>query len=113
MSRKDLEDIFAKAKKSVDNATTKAGKASLKSKGITKAKPRHMDPQSNAALTNATPKPSRKTGSSADPFGLASSTVENKLNYTEEGWNVYTPDELNIGRGKDTPECPFDCECCF
>eukprot|EP01130_Rhizamoeba_saxonica_P004134 TRINITY_DN1704_c0_g1_i1.p2 TRINITY_DN1704_c0_g1~~TRINITY_DN1704_c0_g1_i1.p2 ORF type:complete len:110 (+),score=30.09 TRINITY_DN1704_c0_g1_i1:3-332(+) len=32
---------------------------------------------------------------------------------TEEGYRIYTLDELNIGKGGDTPDCPFDCQCCF
>jgi len=31
----------------------------------------------------------------------------------EEGLPVYTEDELNIGKGGGTKECPFDCDCCF
>ncbi|KAG4305806.1 hypothetical protein PORY_000716, partial [Pneumocystis oryctolagi] len=31
---------------------------------------------------------------------------------TEEGFTIYSEKELKIGRGKDTPECPFDCDCC-
>ena len=35
---------------------------------------------------------------------------------TEEGYAIYTEDELGLGnggKGGDTPLCPFDCECCF
>ena len=33
---------------------------------------------------------------------------------TEEGFNVYTENELGMNdEGGDTPLCPFDCECCF
>jgi hypothetical protein len=32
---------------------------------------------------------------------------------TEDGLPVYYDTELNIGLGKDTPDCPFDCDCCF
>ncbi|GAA5857895.1 hypothetical protein JCM9279_001810 [Rhodotorula babjevae] len=32
---------------------------------------------------------------------------------TEDGLPIYSLDELNIGHGGDTPECPFDCQCCF
>lgn len=31
---------------------------------------------------------------------------------TEEGYPLYDIKDLNIGLGKDTPECPFDCQCC-
>eukprot|EP00915_Cephaloidophora_sp_WS-2016_P005710 GHVH01007571.1.p1 GENE.GHVH01007571.1~~GHVH01007571.1.p1 ORF type:complete len:168 (+),score=49.73 GHVH01007571.1:37-540(+) len=29
------------------------------------------------------------------------------------GLAVYNEDELKIGRGGDTAECPFDCKCCY
>ena len=32
---------------------------------------------------------------------------------TEDGLPVYKEDELNIGLGKDTEDCPFDCDCCY
>lgn len=30
-----------------------------------------------------------------------------------EGLPVYSLEELNIGKGGGTPDCPFDCTCCF
>jgi hypothetical protein len=34
--------------------------------------------------------------------------------YTEEGYPVYTEEELGLNKaGGDTPDCPFDCNCCF
>ncbi|KAJ1718163.1 hypothetical protein LPJ61_006792 [Coemansia biformis] len=34
--------------------------------------------------------------------------------YTEDGMRVFYMDDLHIGEGNgDTPECPFDCQCCF
>jgi len=32
---------------------------------------------------------------------------------TDDGLPIYSVDELRIGQGLDTPECPFDCRCCF
>eukprot|EP01100_Stratorugosa_tubuloviscum_P010025 TRINITY_DN424_c3_g1_i2.p1 TRINITY_DN424_c3_g1~~TRINITY_DN424_c3_g1_i2.p1 ORF type:complete len:156 (+),score=49.44 TRINITY_DN424_c3_g1_i2:71-538(+) len=29
------------------------------------------------------------------------------------GLKIYTVDELNLGKGGNTPLCPFDCDCCF
>ncbi|EMR11808.1 hypothetical protein PNEG_00234 [Pneumocystis murina B123] len=31
---------------------------------------------------------------------------------TEEGFTIYNEEELNIGKGKNTLICPFDCKCC-
>jgi hypothetical protein len=112
MSRRDLEDIFAKAKKPSGNAVKKGCVSSENPKSITKSKSIRKVSGSSSVVATLTPKSSRKTGSSSDPFGLTSST-NSSLDFTEEGWKVYTPDELKIGGGKDTPDCPFDCECCF
>lgn len=30
-----------------------------------------------------------------------------------EGLPVYTPEELGIGQGLDTEDCPIHCSCCF
>ncbi|OAX44761.1 hypothetical protein K503DRAFT_2967 [Rhizopogon vinicolor AM-OR11-026] len=33
---------------------------------------------------------------------------------TDDGYNIYKEDELGISNtGGDTPQCPFDCNCCF
>ncbi len=32
---------------------------------------------------------------------------------TEDGYKVYSLEELGVGKGGDTDLCPFDCECCF
>lgn len=32
---------------------------------------------------------------------------------TEDGLRIYSLDELNVGKGGDTEDCPFDCKCCF
>jgi hypothetical protein len=36
-----------------------------------------------------------------------------KRSKTDDGYFVYKEDELKIGLGKDTQDCPFDCDCCF
>ena len=35
------------------------------------------------------------------------------IRYTEDGLRIYTEEELKIGQGGDTADCPFDCNCCF
>jgi hypothetical protein len=113
MGRKDLDEIFSKAKKtSVVPAIQKrpvSSSASVAGKYASRTKLSHSRTVSHAPST----KSSRKTGSVADPFGLTPAQSSNSLDFTEEGWKVYTPEELNIGKGGDTPDCPFDCNCCF
>jgi len=31
----------------------------------------------------------------------------------ETGMPIYTADQLKMGQGGDTADCPFDCDCCF
>ena len=54
----------------------------------------------------------RPKGSSSDPLGAGMKSGHNRK-YTEEGWPIYTEEELNIGKGGETADCPFDCQCCF
>lgn len=39
--------------------------------------------------------------------------TNSKRKKTEEGFNIYHEDELRIGLGGDTENCPFDCTCCY
>ncbi|ORE11534.1 hypothetical protein BCV72DRAFT_300830 [Rhizopus microsporus var. microsporus] len=48
---------------------------------------------------------------SDDDFG-DSRGLKKPTRTTEEGYPLYDIKDLNIGLGKDTPECPFDCQCC-
>ena len=54
----------------------------------------------------------RLEGSKDDIFGAAAGRARKR---TEEGYNLYTEDELGLGRkgGGDTDLCPFDCDCCY
>ncbi|TMW69846.1 hypothetical protein Poli38472_002002 [Pythium oligandrum] len=35
------------------------------------------------------------------------------VRYDEDGLPIYTEESLQINKGGDTAECPFDCWCCF
>ena len=51
-------------------------------------------------------------GSKDDLFGAEEASGRKK---TEEGYKIYTEDELGFGKykGGDSDLCPFDCDCCF
>ncbi len=51
-------------------------------------------------------------GSKDDLFGEQTGKGRKK---TEEGFNVYTEEELGMGNPNagNTDQCPFDCQCCF
>ena len=51
-------------------------------------------------------------GSKDDIWGVRGLKAHGK---TEEGYNIYYEEDLKInlpGSG-NTPDCPFDCDCCF
>ncbi len=45
--------------------------------------------------------------------GFADSRGSNSRRKTDDGYAIYSVQELNIGKGGDTEDCPFDCECCY
>ncbi|DBB04822.1 hypothetical protein WJX82_005443 [Trebouxia sp. C0006] len=56
------------------------------------------------------PKPAAFQGSKDDIFGTGQ---PKQRRFDAEGLPVYTADELNVGAGGETDQCPFDCTCCF
>lgn len=48
-----------------------------------------------------------------DDLGFTRAAVAKGVPRTSEGYRIYQLDDLRLGRGKDTPLCPIDCECCF
>jgi hypothetical protein len=59
------------------------------------------------ALRKKEAKPPKKRAEEADD------KRPKPVRFTEEGYRIYTLEELNVGKGGDTPLCPFDCNCCF
>lgn len=55
-------------------------------------------------------KKGRVAGSKDDLFG--SEPVKGRR-YDAEGLPIYSTEELAIGKGANTKDCPFDCDCCF
>ena len=61
----------------------------------------------------------KKAGSSSDTIKGSARDLfgDNKLGvrgHTEEGYRIYGEGDLKLGmKGGDTPDCPFDCNCCF
>ncbi|KAJ2002068.1 hypothetical protein GGI04_003487 [Coemansia thaxteri] len=106
----EIDDIFA-AKKQVapaaaaaeplEDAVAVVAKASATS-GVTV-----VDATAAASSVQQQKMVKPKNDDFADSRGKSSK-------YTEDGLRVYYMDDLRIGEGEgDTPECPFDCNCCF
>lgn len=69
-------------------------------------------PQPSTPPPPAPPPP--PPGSLDDVFGDGS-TCANRAGRkrTEEGWPIYSEEELRLGGGGGTDKCPFDCDCCY
>lgn len=48
-----------------------------------------------------------------EKYDIRGEIVKNKDFYTEDGYKIYTEEELKIGKGGVTENCPIDCNCCF
>ena len=48
-----------------------------------------------------------------DSFSDIRGTKRKKRPLTEDGLPIYTAKEMGMGKGGDTEQCPFDCDCCF
>nr|CCA20104.1 conserved hypothetical protein [Albugo laibachii Nc14] len=46
-------------------------------------------------------------------LGNASNPSANPIRYDHDGLPIYSEESLQINRGGNTNECPFDCWCCF
>jgi hypothetical protein len=57
-------------------------------------------------------KPATKPKASHDGFTDSRGSQQGRKK-TDDGLLVFASEELNIGKGGDTDECPFDCRCCF
>lgn len=91
-AKKQLEDLFRGVKKP---------KTTLP---VEEAKPKEKESE---------PAPPQR-GSADDLFGNGQSKAKTSRRVTEEGWPVYTLEEIGLSNtGGDTKDCPFDCNCCY
>eukprot|EP00762_Andalucia_godoyi_P000643 ANDGO_05282.mRNA.1 Uncharacterized protein C6G9.01c len=117
-SANEIDDIFASPPKPTMKTSSKApSKASFK-----------RSAESVSGFDDSLPPPPQQQ---QQPAKKRSKTSEQKAKAEHEngdgffdsrgqsgrrrvdGVLVYSVDELNIGHGKDTDQCPFDCDCCF
>ncbi|GIL42361.1 hypothetical protein Vafri_357 [Volvox africanus] len=99
--KSEIDDIFSAGKKK-----------SLESKRVApEGVGKEPDGIAVTTATAVTAKRPRIEGSKDDIFGEATGKGRKR---TEEGFAIYTEDELGLGKkGGDTDLCPFDCDCCF
>ncbi|CAO3691592.1 unnamed protein product [Umbelopsis ramanniana] len=118
----EIDDIFAKKpveQKGTDGASSassdhKSGKGKMEAPEGEADDSQAVEEVVFAEL--AAVKASRKRASQpkiADDDGFGDSRGKKSKRTTDDGYPLYDVKELNIGLGGDTPECPFDCKCCF
>jgi hypothetical protein len=99
----DLEALFAnKEKPSAQKASDEIDELFASSKKPSTAKPTPSGP-AKRPLTDA------EDEDFTDSRGLK----KKRRPTTAEGFPIYTAAEMRVGQGGDTPDCPFDCQCCF
>ncbi|WFD25460.1 hypothetical protein MNAN1_000420 [Malassezia nana] len=64
-----------------------------------------------SSKTSTAPKQSRARPDDEDAAFADSRGRDRKR--TEEGFRIFTEEELRLNEGGGTPLCPFDCNCCF
>ena len=100
--RDNLDALFKEAKeKKVQNDEKREKEAAKEARKEKKRKQMEFEAINSMKAVNGGRIVSREW--TLDPIG-----------YDEEsGLKVYRVDQLNIGKGGNTPLCPFDCDCCY
>ncbi|XP_047155719.1 uncharacterized protein C6G9.01c [Vigna umbellata] len=99
----EIDEIFA-GKKRKKSEMKNTGKSDGVNKSTDKTKEKKKKKKKNVK---------RKTDGSDD--GEFADRPSGPKRKTEDGFTIYTEDELGINKADagNTPLCPFDCSCCF
>ncbi|SPO25457.1 uncharacterized protein UTRI_03123_B [Ustilago trichophora] len=66
-------------------------------------------PTSTKSSSSSRPSSAAVQADDLDEFTDSRGTTRKR---TEDGLRIFTAEELKLGQGGDTPDCPFDCQCC-
>jgi len=102
----DLAALFANKEKS---STQKSKAADEIDELFAAKKPSTGKPTSEPAKRHSPPMAGAEDEDFTDSRGLK----KKRRPTTAEGFPIYTATEMRVGQGGDTPDCPFDCQCCF
>ena len=104
--KNEIDDLFS----TLEGKATKAVKAPA-AKDVGEA---GKEENSNNHNHNKKSKSTKLEGSKDDIFGTGAADGRKR---TEEGYLIYSEDELGLGTSSKnvgyTKDCPFDCKCCF
>ncbi|KAG9222945.1 hypothetical protein CCMSSC00406_0000366 [Pleurotus cornucopiae] len=124
MPKSEIDDIFAGKGKAKAKDPTPSPSQSLpaskssKKKNKRKSKP-EVNEQPQASSSKKRPLPETIVDTSTTlgkrpKLEKRPSAKTSSRKTTEEGWAIFKEDELGINpEAGDTPECPFDCKCCY
>ncbi len=100
--KNEIDDLFS----TLEGKATKTVKAPAAQDGGGAGKEENSDKKKKSKST-------KLEGSKDDIFGTGAADGRKR---TEEGYLIYSEDELGLGASKNagyTKDCPFDCKCCF
>ena len=105
--KSDIDSLFSKKGKAITKDKLKVEAAKV-AKTAKVAKPAETEkPGIKIEAIKKVPKKEMKEIKNPEPDA---SKIRKR---TEEGFKIYNLEELNIGKGGETEDCPFDCDCCF
>jgi len=113
--KKSIDELFSKKSRKIHKESKSVEQKSDRAK-------QRKSEADNSKKINKSEKPEEKGIQILDPLASAKSKLqseqkvqqkENGRRYTEDGLPIYTMEELKMGQGGNTEDCPFDCDCCF
>lgn len=103
----DVKAMFAKLAKTKKEAKVKQ----LKSGAASADQPGTK--QTGNTKTSLKDKLKQQKAQASGKKAAVSTTDSNaRRRKTDDGFNLYTEEELGLGEPGSTPDCPFDCQCC-
>ena len=105
----NVKPLIKKEKKKAPIGDINSIFGALKKKPISK----NSLPISNNSIDSKSSKISTKKNSEKKQRKSVSNSEIKPSGLTEEGFKIYKEKDLKIGKGGNTKDCPFDCECCF
>lgn len=108
-----------KIKTDLDALFSKGKQIAKKKKKVTEAKKAEEKAEEPQGKRIEAPKPKKAAEKMSnfdkklDELKEADQKSGKQRRVTEDGFKIYTLEELGVGKGGDTDLCPFDCDCCF
>lgn len=112
----DIDKIFSSVKKPAAKAGTTGKSGQSKPEIALKNKIKPKRTEGDAGPSNEEKRAAKlDVGRVGKKISKHTSSAEPdpRRKTTNDGYKIYRESELRLGRGGDTKDCPFDCNCCF